>query len=111
MILASLHTVLLREHNRLAEEIAAANSDLDGDQIYQQARRLVKAQIQHITYSEYLPVVLGEGGLALYEGYNPNVEPMASTFFGAAAFRIGHSQSDPQVLRLDEDGNEIAAGH
>lgn len=55
--LASLHTLFVREHNRLAEIIAAFDPNLDDEAIYQQARKLVTAQIQQITYSEYLPLL------------------------------------------------------
>ena len=36
--LASLHTVLLREHNTLAGQIAIDNPTFTGEEIYQQAR-------------------------------------------------------------------------
>lgn len=107
--LISLHTLLVREHNRLTEEIGLATPALSGDEIYQQARRLVRAQLQHITYSEYVPLVVGE--LAPYPGYNPEVDPSISAFFATAANRIGHSQSSPQIWRLDAAGEEIASGH
>lgn len=76
--LASIHTLFVREHNRLAEEIAAEDPTLDGETIYQKARNLVKAQVQHITYSEYLPLLLGEASLNPYEGYKENVDPSVS---------------------------------
>ncbi len=106
--LASLHTIFLREHNRLASEIAAHDPTLDGDTIYYQARRLVTAQIQHIHYNEYLPLLLGQSTIAPYSGYNPSVDPSISAAFATAAFRIGHSQSSATILRLDENGNPLA---
>ncbi|ERN39815.1 RHS repeat-associated core domain protein [Rubidibacter lacunae KORDI 51-2] len=109
--LAALHTLLVREHNRLAEQIALDDQTLTGEEIYQQARRQVVATIQHITYNEYLPLVLGGNGLPAYAGHDPDVNPMASTLFSTTAFRIGHSQSPNQIWRNDAGGNEIAEGH
>ena len=102
--LASLHTVLLREHNRLAEAVATENPNLTGEEIYQQARSMVSAIMQKITYDEYLPSVLGTH-LSTYTGYDSNVNPMVSTLFNTTAFRIGHSQSTAEVIAIDEEGN------
>ena len=49
----------MREHNRLAREIAEQHPDWTGDQIYDTARRIVGAQMQVITYREFLPLLLG----------------------------------------------------
>ena len=57
--LIAMHTLFVREHNRQAASIAARNPNLSGDQIYEQARRIVGAQMQVITYREYLPILLG----------------------------------------------------
>src|SRR5205085_9592792 len=48
--LTSLHTIFLREHNRLATQIATANPRLTDEEIYQKARAQVIAEIQVITY-------------------------------------------------------------
>ena len=52
---STLHLLFLREHNRLADAIEERNPDWSDEQIFQRARKLVIAQIQVITYSEYLP--------------------------------------------------------
>jgi len=109
--LTALHTLFVREHNRLADEIRAANPDLDGEEIYQQARRRVGAQMQVITYREYLPTLLGPDALAPYTGYRPEVNANIANIFATAAYRYGHSALSPTLLRLDAQGNAIPAGH
>ncbi len=48
--LTALHTLFVREHNRLATQIGRRNRSLSGDEIYEQARQMVGAEIQAITY-------------------------------------------------------------
>lgn len=58
--LTTVHTIFVREHNRLADLIAAQNPGFDDEQIYQWARRIVGAQMQIITYEEFLPALAGD---------------------------------------------------
>jgi len=109
--LISLHTLLVREHNRLADEIKAANPDLTDDEIYDRARKINAAQIQNITFNEYMPALLGDGALDEYEGYDSSVDATVSNEFSTALFRYGHSTIEEVMLRLDEEGNEIPEGH
>ena len=109
--LTAMHTLFVREHNRLADEISARDPNLAGEDIYQRARRIVGAQMQVITYEEFLPVLLGHGAIRPYEGYDEFVDASIANLFSTAAFRLGHSMLSSQILRLDEEGNEVAAGH
>ena len=102
--LTAVHTLFVREHNRLAEEIAADDPGLSGDEIYEKARKIVGAQIQVITYNEFLPLLLGEGVLEPYSGYDDTVNASVSNEFAHAAFRVGHTMLSPDLQRINNDG-------
>ncbi|MCA9175704.1 MAG: hypothetical protein KDB14_14565 [Planctomycetales bacterium] len=105
--LTSLHTLFVREHNRLADQIAERQPELSDEEIYQRARSLVIAEIQAITYNEWLPAVLGHG-VGPYQGYDATVNPQLSNEFSTAAFRFGHSLLGDDVEFLDNQGKPIA---
>lgn len=109
--LLAMHTVFVREHNRLAGQIAAANPSWSDEQVYQRARKLVGAQIQAITYNEWLPALMGAHAPGAYTGYDASVNPSIDTAFSTAAFRIGHTMLNDQLLRVNADGSTFAGGH
>ncbi len=109
--LTVLHTLFVREHNRLAGQIADSNPRLPGEQIYQRARRLVAGMMQAVTYREYLPALLGPGALPAYRGYDPSVDAGIANLFSTASYRYGHSTLSPTLLRLDADGGTVAQGN
>ena len=57
--LTSFHTLMLREHNDVSKELASINPHWTNEKIFQETRRIISAIIQHITYNEFLPRVLG----------------------------------------------------
>lgn len=118
--LTATHTLFMREHNRLATELKTRLDSADpllvsmrdsaigtphnginseGDFIYQAARKVVAAQIQKITYEEFIPILLGPGALPAYNGYDQTIDPGISNAFSTAAFRVGHSMLPDQLLR------------
>lgn len=103
-ILAALHTLFVREHNRLCDEFATAHPTWTDEQLYQHARRMNVGFIQAITFEEWLPA-LGID-LAPYTGYNGAMMPNIMNVFSAAAFRLGHTLINDQLRRIDLDGNE-----
>jgi hypothetical protein len=108
--LTAMHTLFVREHNRLALLIKKKNPGYSGKQIYHLARALVGAEMQVITYNEFLPALLGDGYLRPYKGYKKNVDPSIANVFSTAAYRFGHSTLSPVIRRLDANGDSIAAG-
>lgn len=109
--LLATHTIMVREHNRLADAISTANPAMTDEQVYQRARHLVGAEVEAITYNEWLPALLGGHGLGSYAGYDPSIDASMSTAFSTAAFRIGHTMLNDQLLRVNADGSEYAGGH
>jgi hypothetical protein len=109
--LTALHTLFVREHNRIADEIRRREPRIGGDAIYERARRLVGALMQIITYEEFLPALLGPRALPPYHGYDPGIDARIDIAFSTAAFRFGHSALPPRLLRLDENLRETAEGH
>jgi peroxidase len=109
--LTTMHTLFVREHNRLAANIHKRHPDLPGDKIYQRARKKVGAYIQVITYNEFLPVLLGKHALSPYLGYDATVDATVSNIFSTAAYRFGHSMLSPELYRLKKNGKPIPQGH
>ncbi|KAM7077996.1 LOW QUALITY PROTEIN: thyroid peroxidase [Molossus nigricans] len=103
--LMALHTLWLREHNRLAAALKALNPHWSADTTYQEARKVVGALHQIITLRDYVPKILGPEALRQhvgpYQGYDPTVDPTVSNVFSTAAFRFGHTTIHPLVRRLD----------
>ncbi len=83
---------------------------LTGDQIYELSRAIVSAELQIITYREWLPLLLGQGAPRLDSTYRPELDGSISNEFATAAFRIGHTMLSTTLLRLDRDGNTIPEG-
>ncbi|MEM9570251.1 MAG: peroxidase family protein [Pseudomonadota bacterium] len=109
--LTVMHTLFVREHNRIAQNLLDDDPNGDVDALYEQTRRLVIAKIQVITYEEWLPVLLGPDAIPAYSGYDDDINPTIFNEFSVAAFRLGHSMLNEQLLRLDATGAEIAGGH
>ncbi|KAA0203707.1 Peroxidase-like [Hyalella azteca] len=99
--LAVIHTIFMREHNRLALQLAKINPQWDDETLYQEARRINVAQMQHIIYNEWLPIILGKDCMVnnlmlprpdgFSRDYDPNVNAAIRNEFAAAAFRFGHT--------------------
>lgn len=108
-VLAAIHTLFVREHNRLCDDIAKENPDLKDEEIYQVARDWVVAYMQNIAFNEWLPAM----GINLpdYVGYEGNLNPNIINEFSTAAYRLGHTLINGNLIRMNNGGSEISRGN
>jgi len=105
--IAGLHTLFVREHNRICDRLKALG--IRNDEImYQMARKEVGALIQKITFEEFLPAI----GITLtpYSGYKPNLRPDIVNTFATAGYRIGHTMVADDILLFSNDCQEVGPG-
>ena len=55
-----MQTIWMREHNRVAKILSGLNPTGNDTIIFQEGRRIVIAEIQHITFNEFLPNILSK---------------------------------------------------
>lgn len=108
--LTAIHALFVREHNRLAELIQARDPALNDEQVYQWARKIVGAEMQAITYREYLPAVMGDEAPRAEDYFYDEIDASITTAFTAAAFRFGHSMQSPRIMLADNNGEVGAVG-
>ncbi|XP_041931019.1 eosinophil peroxidase-like isoform X1 [Alosa sapidissima] len=109
--LASMHTMMMREHNRLARALARLNPHWSGETIFQEARKIMGGYFQVITFRDYLlhiigPDILNGPQLGQYSGYDENVDPSIANVFATAAYRFAHLAIQPFMFRLNETYEE-----
>lgn len=107
--LTTLHNLFSMEHNHWAKKIAAIHTDWSDEQIYQASRSIVEYEIQKITYSDWLPHLVG-GAVGADQGYDASVDGRIATEFSTAAFRFGHTMVSPTIKQREEDGSVSAQG-
>lgn len=105
--LLAMHTLFVREHNYWAGEYQRLNPGVDDEETYQFARMMVTAEIQAITFREFLPVLVGRDVIPPYRGYDALVNAAISNEFATAAFRLGHTLLSSQILLLDAQGRGV----
>ena len=85
--------------------------------IFLETRKYIGAVMQHITYNEWLPIVLGSRVLDIFElkllpqgfytGYNESVNPTIANSFASAAFRFGHSLVKSSIERCNKEFRKV----
>ncbi|XP_076063497.1 salivary peroxidase/catechol oxidase-like [Oratosquilla oratoria] len=112
--LTVIHTIWVREHNRLVTEMARLNPHWAGETLFQETRRILVAEIQHIIYNEWLPIIVGpryaqsRSLLPLRRGfsqdYDASVNPNILNEFATVAFRFGHTLVQGMLRLFDRSG-------
>ena len=101
--LTALHLLFAREHNKVAGEVAEAFPTYDDEQIYQLSRHIVAAEMQAVTYYEFIPALTGRK-LPAYRGYRSRVRAVISNRFSTVAFRVGHTMLNKTVNSISPTG-------
>ena len=109
--LTAMHEVFFRYHNDWADKLSERHASWDDERVYQTARSIVAAQVQSITYNQWLTAMLGEDAVRRYDGYRADVDATQSVVFSTTAFRLGHTMVTSQLERYNADGSEYSGGH
>ena len=93
-----------------ARNLKSINPQWNDEKLFQESKRIVNAQWQHIVYNEWLPIILGDqymnsfGLRPLTQGFNNNykndIDPRITNAFATAGFRMGHSLI-PEMIKYD----------
>ena len=113
--LTIMHTIWVREHNRIVGELTKLDPTLSDEDLYQTARKIIGGVMQKIVFEEYLPEVLGHATverfiLRGYNGFENETDPRIPNSYATAAFRFGHSLIRPDFDRLGPGYKSIDAG-
>ncbi|XP_014244357.1 peroxidase-like [Cimex lectularius] len=111
--LTVLQIIMLREHNRVADVLQHLNPHWDDEKTFQEARRIVIAEYQHINYAEWLPIFIGTNNMMKYgllyktdkfvNDYRDDVDPSVLNGHATAAFRYFHSSIQGHLHLLGEE--------
>ena len=102
--LTALQTLFVREHNYQVDQLHQEHPHWSGDKLYEVAKAITTAEMVNITYSEFLPHLLGPDAIAPYHGYDPSVNPTISEEFEGAAYRFGHSIVSADINGISNTG-------
>ncbi|XP_055945484.1 peroxidase-like isoform X2 [Argiope bruennichi] len=110
VFLSSMETLFMREHNRVATKLKKLNPDWEEEKLFGEARRIVTATLQCVTFKEFLPKLLGPYAMRKFDlavkntsdgtNYNPNIQIGVRNEFATAGFRI-HSMIPTEVGSFD----------
>ncbi|CAG2060863.1 unnamed protein product [Timema podura] len=113
--LAVMHTLWMREHNRVAARLATLHPNWEDETLFQEARRIVVGEIQHITYNEFLPLILGRDYMDRFDLtpkesgysrlYDDTLNAGITNVFSTAAFRFGHTLVQGHIKAFSRFGS------
>uniref|UniRef100_T1K9D9 Peroxidase n=1 Tax=Tetranychus urticae TaxID=32264 RepID=T1K9D9_TETUR len=99
--LTALQTIMIRRHNQHAEALSVVNPHWTDETLFWEARRLLMAEYNHISFAEYFPTLFDPDILAYfnlnpvksgYSKYEPETDFSTIQEWATAAGRFGHSQ-------------------
>jgi peroxidase len=102
--LIALQTLFVREHNYQVDQLHKEHPNWNGDKLYEMAKAITTAEMVNITYSEFLPHLLGKDAIAPYHGYDPTVDARITEEFEGAAYRFGHSIVSDEISAISNIG-------
>ena len=93
--------MFLREHNRIATRLKKLNSSWNDEQLFQNTKRIVNAEWQHVVFNEFLPILLGQTAMKKFglrtltkgfgNGYRNDYNRSVTNEYSSAAARVGHT--------------------
>ncbi|XP_071142120.1 chorion peroxidase-like [Mytilus edulis] len=111
------HLVFVRYHNRLSTQLYKLNPCWSNEMVFQETRRIIIAQVQHITYNHFLPLVVDRKTMQRFklfskkrgfnDVYDKKVDASSVNSFGIAPWRYGHSQIMAEQSELKDDFKTI----
>ncbi|MGA7002145.1 MAG: peroxidase family protein [Pseudolabrys sp.] len=102
--LTALQTLFVREHNYQVDQLQKEHPNWSGDKLYEMAKAITTAEMVNITYSEFLPHLLGKDAIDPYHGYDPTVDARITEEFEGAAYRFGHSIVSDEISATSNIG-------
>lgn len=99
--LTALQTIMIRRHNQHTDGLASVNPHWSDETLFWEARRLLTAEYNHISFGEYFPTLFDPEILSYfnlnplksgYSQYEPETDFSTISEWATAAGRFGHSQ-------------------
>lgn len=108
--LMAMHNLFVREHNYWALQIHIKKPELTDEEIFQRARAIVIAEIQNITFNEFLPMLVGGFAPGVDAQYDSRKKAAIFTEFSTAAFRMGHTfvSGELYLENMNGEGSVVA---
>ncbi|XP_065217252.1 peroxidase-like [Planococcus citri] len=114
----ALHVVLLRVHNKLCDELKKINAQIPewqtDEKLYQEAKRILSAILQHIMFGRISEIIFGKecakiygfsepNGENYFSGYDQEINVQTTAEFQHVAFKTFHGLVEGNLLLYNDD--------